>query len=159
MASAKRQRLDDPADAPGTPQSLYRVISPPPPSAKMRKRDVDMDIKAQAQTEVQAEKQEFQRGARRIISSPFQLTKIRDLGPDMNVDAVSLADLLGDPLISECWEFNYLHDVDFLLSHFDEDTRALVKVHIVHGFWKQEDWHRQSLEVGRIGTPILRPLQ
>lgn len=58
-----------------------------------------------------------------------------------------MADILGDPLISECWEFNYLHDVDFLMSHFDEDTRHLVKVHIVHGFWKREDSNRLYLEV------------
>ncbi|KAI1416961.1 phospholipase D/nuclease [Hypoxylon sp. FL1857] len=83
---------------------------------------------------------------RKLISSPFQLTTIKDLPKEQNVDAVSLRDILGDPLIAECWEFNYLHDVDFLMSHFDEDTRSLVKVHIVHGFWKKDDYNRLSLE-------------
>jgi tyrosyl-DNA phosphodiesterase-1 len=66
----------------------------------------------------------------------------------MNQDTVSLKDILGDPLISECWEFNYLHDIDFLMKAFDEDVRDLVKVHVVHGFWKREDPNRLALQVG-----------
>jgi len=84
----------------------------------------------------------------KTMKSPFQLTWIRDLPEASNVDAVSLKDILGDPLISECWEFNYLHDLDFLMDAFDEDVRNLVKVHVVHGFWKQEDTSRQNLKVG-----------
>ncbi|KAI0388014.1 phospholipase D/nuclease [Hypomontagnella monticulosa] len=82
----------------------------------------------------------------RKLISPIQLTTIRDLPEESNIGAVSLHDLLGDPLIAECWEFNYLHDVDFLMSHFDEDTRSLVKVHIVHGFWKKEEPSRLAME-------------
>jgi tyrosyl-DNA phosphodiesterase-1 len=82
----------------------------------------------------------------RILSSPFQLTKIRDLPPASNQDTVTLKDLLGDPLISECWNFNYLHDIPFLMSAFDPDVRNLVKVHVVHGFWKRDDGNRQQLE-------------
>lgn len=85
--------------------------------------------------------------APKVIRSPFQLTSIRDLPASSNIDAVSLKDLLGDPLISECWEFNYLHDLDFLMSAFDEDVRNLVKVHVVHGFWKNEDESRLRLLV------------
>jgi hypothetical protein len=81
------------------------------------------------------------------ISSPWQLTWIRDLPEELNRDAVTLKDLLGDPLIAECWEFNYLHDIRFLMDAFDPDTRHLVKVHVVHGFWKQEDAKRQILMV------------
>jgi tyrosyl-DNA phosphodiesterase 1 len=94
------------------------------------------------------------RRARPVISeppktmrSPFQLTSITDLPASSNVDAVSLKDILGDPLISECWEFNYLHDLDFLMQAFDEDVRDMVKVHVVHGFWKNEDASRLSLKV------------
>jgi tyrosyl-DNA phosphodiesterase-1 len=83
----------------------------------------------------------------KVIPSPFQLTSIRDLPPASNVDAVTLKDILGDPLISECWEFNYLHDLDFLMNAFDEDIRGLVKVHVVHGFWKNEDESRLMLLV------------
>ena len=76
---------------------------------------------------------------RKVIPSPFKLTKIRDLPPALNVDTVTLKDLLGDPLISECWEFNYLHDLNLLMGAFDPDVRDLVKVHVIHGFWKHED--------------------
>ncbi|KAL2754457.1 hypothetical protein ACRALDRAFT_1081484 [Sodiomyces alcalophilus JCM 7366] len=119
---SKRLRPDD---APGPSRSpalssLNRPISPPPPKR--------------------------QRTESTKIRSPFQLTRIRDLPASSNQDTVTLADILGDPLISECWEFNYLHDLDFLMSHFDEDTRHLVKVHVVHGFWKREDSNRLYLE-------------
>ncbi len=55
------------------------------------------------------------RQSTRCIPSPFQLTTIQDLPPASNVDTVSLKDLLGDPLIKECWHFNFLFDVDFLM--------------------------------------------
>ncbi|KAK0704238.1 tyrosyl-DNA phosphodiesterase I [Apiosordaria backusii] len=82
----------------------------------------------------------------KTIGSPFQLTKIKDLPAGLNKDTYTLRDVLGDPLISECWEFNYLHDIDFLMSAFDEDVRNLVKVHVVHGFWKREDPNRLALQ-------------
>jgi tyrosyl-DNA phosphodiesterase 1 len=85
--------------------------------------------------------------AAELKGSPFQLTWIRDLPEASNVDAVSLRDILGDPLIAECWEFNYLHDLDFLMTSFDQDVRDLVQVHVVHGFWKNEDQSRLSLKV------------
>lgn len=53
--------------------------------------------------------------AMRFASSPIQLTRIRDLPPEQNVDAISLRDILGDPLIKECWQFNYLFDIEFLM--------------------------------------------
>ncbi|KAI1821076.1 tyrosyl-DNA phosphodiesterase [Xylaria intraflava] len=80
------------------------------------------------------------------ISSPFQLTTIRDLPKDCNVGAVSLNDLIGDPLIAELWDFNYLHDIEFLMKHLDQDTRALTNVHVVHGSWKKEDANRIFME-------------
>ena len=107
--------------------SLSRPISPP--------------LKKQRQT------------TRRTVRSPWQLTWIRDLPESLNRDAVTLEDLLGDPLIYECWEFNYLHDVDFLMAAFDNDTRHLVKVHIVHGFWKRDDPNRLQLQV-RLQFPL-----
>lgn len=83
----------------------------------------------------------------KLKQSPFQLTWIRDLPESSNANAVSLRDILGDPLISECWEFNYLHDLDFLMEAFDQDVRDMVKVHVVHGFWKNEDQSRLALKV------------
>ena len=81
------------------------------------------------------------------MKSPFQLTWIRDLPESSNIDAVSIKDILGDPLIKECWEFNYMHDLDFLMEAFDSDVRDLVKVHVVHGYWKKEDQSRLNLLV------------
>ncbi|KAM0328052.1 hypothetical protein ACHAQA_005454 [Verticillium albo-atrum] len=116
---SKRQRTAEASalDSSAQPSTLHRAISPP----------------ARKPTKVST------------IRSPFQLTHIRDLPGSSNEDAVSLKDLLGDPLIAECWEFNFLHDIPFLMSHFDEDTRDLVKVHVVHGFWKREDGNRIAL--------------
>ncbi|KAJ2902047.1 putative tyrosyl-DNA phosphodiesterase [Zalerion maritima] len=81
----------------------------------------------------------------RFIKSPFSLTRIHDLAPSQNVDCVDLSDILCDPLIRDVWIFNYLHDIDFIMSHLDPDVKNTVKVHIVHGFWKQEDPNRLNL--------------
>lgn len=83
----------------------------------------------------------------KCITSPWTLTWIRDIPERYNKNTVTLNDLLGDPLISECWVFNYLHDVDFIMQAFDSDTRHLVKLNIVHGFWKREDPKRLDLIV------------
>lgn len=127
--SRKRQRLssdDEPQNKQmQLPHSLTSTISPPPLRRKP-KPDIH-EVK--------------------VIKSPFQLTWIRDLPESSNRDAVSLKDILGDPMISECWEFNYLHNLDFLMDAFDPDVRDLVKVHVVHGFWKNEDPGRLNLKV------------
>ena len=107
------------------PHTLTSTISPPPLRRKHKP----------------------QAGAPKVMKSPFQLTWIRDLPESSNHDAVSLKDILGDPLIAECWEFNYLHNLDFLMDAFDGDVRDLVKVHVIHGFWKNEDPARLSLKV------------
>lgn len=117
MASTPKRPRDD------APESLSRPISPP------RKKTRPTPV------------------VRPVVSSPWQLTWIRDLPEEDNQDAVTLRDLLGDPLIAECWEFNFLHDIPFLMDAFDPDTRHLVKVHVVHGFWKREDPQRLTLMV------------
>ncbi|KAL4943320.1 hypothetical protein BDV06DRAFT_211172 [Aspergillus oleicola] len=83
-----------------------------------------------------------------IIPSPIQLTHIRDFTPPLqnNNDTARLHDILGHPLIRECWQFNYLHDVDFLMKQFDEDVRGLVKVRVVHGSWKSESDNRVRID-------------
>lgn len=50
-------------------------------------------------------------------------------------------------MIRECWQFNYMIDVDFLMRQFDEDVRDLVQVKVVHGSWKREDGNRIAIEV------------
>jgi hypothetical protein len=127
IASERPLKRPRPSDEPATqtlgtsstPSSLSRAISPP----RKRRQDVQ------------------------FIKSPFQLTAIKDLPPSENVDAITLKDLLGDPLIKECWNFNYLHDINFIVDAFDEDTRDMVKVHVVHGFWMKDDLKRVAIEV------------
>lgn len=89
-----------------------------------------------------------------IIPSPIRLTRIRDLPPnsDNNVDTVTLGEILGDPMIRECWQFNYMFDVDFLMRQFDPDVRDLVKVKVVHGSWQRESANRMMIDVGTLGT-------
>lgn len=88
---------------------------------------------------------------RYVQASPFRLMKIRDLPTKYNQDTVSLHDILGNPLIREVWIFNFCFDIDWLMQHFDPDTRDLVAVKIVHGSWRQEDTNRILIEeaVGR----------
>lgn len=118
------------------PHTLTRSISPPP----LRRNRGHDPPNAQVP---------------QVIKSPFQLTWIRDLPESSNIDAVSLKDILGDPMIAECWEFNYLHDLNFLMDQFDSDVKDLIKVHVVHGFWKNEDHRRIKLKVGDATGRIL----
>ncbi|KAL8823534.1 MAG: hypothetical protein Q9191_005767 [Dirinaria sp. TL-2023a] len=80
------------------------------------------------------------------VSSPIQLNRIPSLPAASNTDTLTLKDLLGDPLISECWLFNYLFDVDFIMRQFDQDVREAVQVKLVHGSWKSEDSNRIGIE-------------
>jgi tyrosyl-DNA phosphodiesterase-1 len=78
--------------------------------------------------------------------SPFQLTKIRDLPDSSNVDTVRLSDILRNPMIKEQWQFNFLHDIDFIMSHLDKDVRDTVQTKIIHGFHDKNSLSRINLE-------------
>ncbi|RAK93006.1 phospholipase D/nuclease [Aspergillus costaricaensis CBS 115574] len=116
---------------PPQPQPQHNATHPASPSTQTTKKENDAESK---------------KG--NIIPSPIQLTHIRDLPASSghNTDTVRLRDILGDPLIRECWQFNYLFDVDFLMSQFDEDVRRLVKVKVVHGSWKRDAPNRQRID-------------
>ncbi|KAI5293024.1 hypothetical protein KEM52_005884, partial [Ascosphaera acerosa] len=75
-----------------------------------------------------------------------------------NVDAVSLHDILGHPLIKECWQFNYCFDVDWLLAQFDADVRAAVRVRIVHGSWQRDSPNRQRIDEACARHPNVEPV-
>jgi tyrosyl-DNA phosphodiesterase-1 len=134
--------------------SLHRSITPPP-----RVRSQSQAVSGSLCPELESEQIEGDKNqpveisaaskARRLISSPIQLTHIRDFPESRgyNVDTVKLREILGDPMIRECWQFNYLFDVDFLMSNFDEDVRSLVKVKVVHGSWERESANRVRVEV------------
>ena len=50
-----------------------------------------------------------------LFPSPVQLNFIEELPASSNVDCISLGSILGDPMIKECWLFNYLFDMDFVM--------------------------------------------
>ncbi|KAG9191978.1 tyrosyl-DNA phosphodiesterase 1 [Alternaria panax] len=161
---AKRRKLDDDASnqevtKPALHASLNKPISPP----LLRRKTPELPSftptwsfdKVPKQTlvsrpaepaAIQSPNNEKGReGKTRFLPSPIQLTKIEKLPAHQNVDAVGFSDLLGDPLIKECWNFNFLFDLDFVMQHFDSDVRGMVKVKIIHGFWKRDDGNRIAL--------------
>lgn len=128
--------------------SLHRSITPPRSSSNSTPRHEEKSRSTSESTSRHNSKPQ-------VIPSPFQLTHIRDLprSSNNNVDTIRLGDILGDPMIRECWQFNYLFDVDFLMSQFDEDVRALVQVKVVHGSWKREAPNRVRIDV-RLSLPL-----
>ena len=51
----------------------------------------------------------------RIIPSPIQLNFVAEFPASSNKDTTGLGSILGNPLISECWLFNYRFDIDFIM--------------------------------------------
>ncbi|KAK3374392.1 tyrosyl-DNA phosphodiesterase I [Lasiosphaeria ovina] len=126
-----------------TKRLLLRPISPPPKKRRMISEAPEDSGYLETSP---GEDKPCRPPDKRRFDSPFHLTRIRDLPPELNIDTIGLNDILGDPLISECWEFNYLHDIDFLMRAFDQDVRHLVNIHVVHGFWKKDDSNRIELQ-------------
>lgn len=91
--------------------STQRAISPP---ALLRRAPVH-DADREAPHSVCPASHSGPKAPTSFLPSPIQLTRIRDLPAKANVDSVSLSDILGDPLIKECWQFNYLFDIEFLM--------------------------------------------
>lgn len=128
--------------------SLHRSITPPP----SRRRKSSIPTPQEPHPKIQEQQQQQQQKQSKptvLLPSPTQLTHIRDLPPSSgnNAETVQLRDILGDPMIRECWQFNYLFDVDYLMSQFDEDVRGLVQVKVVHGSWKRDAPHRIRVDV------------
>ncbi|DAA74940.1 TPA_exp: Uncharacterized protein A8136_2358 [Trichophyton benhamiae CBS 112371] len=84
----------------------------------------------------------------KIIPSPIQLTHIRDISDSTgyNEGCIKLRDILGDPMIKECWQFNYLFDVDYIMGQFDRDVKDLIQLKIIHGSWKKEAPNRIAID-------------
>lgn len=135
--------------------SLHRSITPPSPPSQSQRRSQSQSQSAPPQPVKSTEEEVNEKP--RLIPSPFQLTHIRDLAAssDNNVDTVRLREILGDPMIQECWQFNYLHDVDFIMGQFDEDVRRLVKVKIVHGSWKRDAPNRVRIDVCIVSISLI----
>lgn len=81
----------------------------------------------------------------KFLRSPFRLTRIRDFPEQHNIDTITLHDILRDPMIKQCWQFNFLFDIDFIMGALDPDVAAIVRMKIVHGFWKADDERRLRL--------------
>ncbi|GAM37041.1 hypothetical protein TCE0_022r06616 [Talaromyces pinophilus] len=97
-------------------------------------------------------------GQPRVVRSPIQLTHIKDLPADKNINTVQLHDILGDPMIRECWQFNYCFDIDFVMDQFDQDVKDLVQVKIVHGSWKQDSQNRMRIDEACARYPNVEPI-
>jgi tyrosyl-DNA phosphodiesterase-1 len=69
----------------------------------------------EGEQDIPRERDSKQEESTKYVSSLFQLTHIKDMGSHQNVDAVQLKDILGNPMIKECWNFNFLFDVDFVM--------------------------------------------
>ncbi|KAF7712402.1 Uncharacterized protein PECH_003305 [Penicillium ucsense] len=155
-------------DSPAPLASLHRSITPPPrarpraPSAAPRPpcRDIVNDQDESENNERKPSDGMSSQDTTQVIPSPIQLTHIQDypLSKGYNVDAVKLRDILGDPMIQECWQFNYLFDVDFVMSQFDRDVRSLVRVKIVHGSWERESANRIRVEEACSRYPNVEPI-
>jgi tyrosyl-DNA phosphodiesterase-1 len=113
---AKRRKLDESlaeqavavAPTEHSLMGLERGISPP-----ILRR---YHLVAEAQQDTTRERADIvEEDCKTHLSSPFQLTHIRDIAPSQNVDAVQLENILGNPMIKECWNFNFLFDIDFVM--------------------------------------------
>lgn len=82
----------------------------------------------------------------RLVTSPFQLIRMQGLSKAQNLDTITVKDILGDVMIKEAWVFNFLFDVDWMMGQFDSDTRGLVSVKLIHGFWKREDPNKADID-------------
>ncbi|KAF2180550.1 phospholipase D/nuclease [Zopfia rhizophila CBS 207.26] len=124
--------------------SLSRPISPPPARRKRSATPSPFTPPVPTPTPKPIEKKWDEPIS--YLPSPIQLTRIKELSPAQNVDAVELKDILGDPAIRECWQFNFLFDLDFLMDAFGPDAKNLVQVKVVHGFWRNDDERRIRLQ-------------
>ena len=99
----------------------YGSISPPP---KRRAAAKDGHVQTNLSTNINAVKGEVtigpykekvERARPKVVPSPVQLNFIEELPAISNVNTISLGSILGDPMIKECWLFNYLFDMDFIM--------------------------------------------
>ena len=96
-------------------------ISPPPKRNASGKSGhaqthVSLDENAvMGKVPLATDKGNVERPKLKVVPSPIQLNFIEELPAISNVDTISLGSILGDPMIKECWLFNYLFDMDFVM--------------------------------------------
>lgn len=145
----------------GDVKRLAGTVAPEMPAVEEQKREPLKKMGEAASSSAATTTLDAERQSRKttFVPSPIQLTCIRDLPGTANVDAVSLRDILCDPLIVECWQFNYLFDVDFLMGALDEDVRGSVRVKVVHGSWRREDAQKIRMDQWAQRYPNLDVIQ
>ena len=99
----------------------YESISPPPKRRAVANND---HVQAHVPTDMNAVRDEaplalgrnkVEQPKSKVVPSPIQLNFIEELPAISNVDTISLGSILGEPMIKECWLFNYLLDMDFVM--------------------------------------------
>ncbi len=96
-------------------------ISPPPKRNASAKNGyfqnhVSTDLNAiKGKVTLASDKGNVERPKPKEVPSPVQLNFIEELPAISNVNTISLGSILGDPMIKECWLFNYLFDMDFVM--------------------------------------------
>ncbi|KAL8948384.1 MAG: hypothetical protein Q9222_005425 [Ikaeria aurantiellina] len=94
-------------------QASKGSISPPPARSKDRRHTNDFAV--DSRVGLSSIDRDLRPVDQRVVASPINLSTVQGLSNSCNIDTVSLKDILGDPLIRECWLFNYLFDVDFIM--------------------------------------------
>ena len=96
-------------------------ISPPPKrNASAKSGHVQTQVSSdknavKGKLPVISDNSDVERPKSKVVPSPVQLNFIEELPAISNVNTISLGSILGDPLIKECWLFNYLFDMDFVM--------------------------------------------
>ena len=96
-------------------------ISPPPKRNAIRAEDaigkevIDLTDSNGQSKAVDSTSSQAKQTPSHVIPSPVQLNFVRDLPATNNVDTIKLSDILGNPMIEECWLFNYLFEMDFVM--------------------------------------------
>ena len=96
-------------------------ISPPPKRNASAKNGhfqthVSTDTNAvKGKATLASDMSNVERSEPKVVPSPVQLNFIEELPAISNVNTISLGSILGDPMIKECWLFNYLFDMDFVM--------------------------------------------
>src|ERR1700738_3871817 len=91
--SRKRIRLEEPHDTETNNSSPLTSLAAPitPPQRKARLLSQTLNGSQSLQQSPQSKSTKI------TVSSPFQLIRIQDLPPQLNIDTVTLKDLLSDP--------------------------------------------------------------
>jgi tyrosyl-DNA phosphodiesterase 1 len=145
----KRRKLEE--SPPSDLVSLNRNVSPPPGRTKPTSKfdPNSRQILGRSDSSKSADKSDNGSSTPQAVTpsrpSPFRLTKIYDLDDQSNVDTITLNDILGRPDLKEVWLFDFLYDVDFVMSAFHPSIRRTILVKIIHGSSRRDSAQNQHL--------------